>query len=270
MKISENKLSNIISESIKKVLKENYMSDEDIKAQYNGAKVTHLQVEPSRSGEGWTGTLEIIFPNADDIDFDSSVVDNFFVYDNAGNNIAFDNWYPDVVVAKLKEIIQKEIAKKKDTIKESAGDNEPADIVEEIKDLHNNLNNAILNLGVIEELFEDPEVKTKLQSISNSILTIGREVDQIHSQLMETETLESIFGMEDWANKGLDSLKPGQIVADEVIEELSNNVPPTTYSRGYFQNGEATQHNHSTGEALYLTFKKTKQGWEFVGIKPKL
>ena len=370
MKINENKLKNIVTEAIKKVVSENYMSDEDIKAQYNGAKVTHLQVEPSRSGEGWTGTLEIIFPNADDIDFDSSVVDNFIVYDNAGNNIGFENWYPDVVVAKLKEFIQKEIAKKKGTIKESTGDNsedkdqyakkfltwaligkgsridvpaklcgyyeasqeqnkkdaqwyldeilrlyadalncdetdlnvpailkaidewgyfnyqpmeepkqsikesagdsEPADVEEEIKDLHNNLNNAILNLGVIEELFEDSEIKAKLQSISDSILTIGREVDQIHSQLIATETPEGIFGMEDWANKGLKALKPGQMVADEVIEELSNGVPPTTYSRGYFQDGEVMRHDRSTGEALYLTFKKTKQGWEFVGIKPEL
>lgn len=366
MKINESKLKNIVTEAIKKVVNENYMSDEDIKAQYNGAKVTHLQVEPSRSGEGWTGTLEIIFPNADDIDFDSSVVDNFFVYDNAGNDIGFENWYPDVVVAKLKEFIQKEIIKKKGTIKESAGDNdqyareflnwafngkgsrmdvpakiwgyyeasqeqnendaqwyldeilrlyadalncdesdlnvpailkaidgwgyynyqpmeeskqsikestednEPADVEEEIKDLHNNLNNAILNLGVIEELFEDTEIKAKLQSISDSILTVGREVDQIHSQLIATETPEDIFGMEDWANKGLKALKPGQIVADEVIEELNNGVPPTTYSRGYFQDGEAMRHDRSTGEALYLTFKKSKQGWEFVGIKPKL
>ena len=197
MKINESKLKNIVTDAIKKVVNENYMSDEDIKAQYNGAKVTHLQVEPSRYGEGWTGTLEIIFPNADDIDFDSSVVDNFFVYDNVGNNIGFENWYPDVVVAKLKEFIQKEIAKKKDTIKESTEDNEPADIEEEIKDLYNNLNNAILNLGVIEELFEDPKIKTKLQSISDSILTVGREVDQIHSQLVATEAPEDIFGMED-------------------------------------------------------------------------
>lgn len=111
--VAEGKVSKIINE----VLNENfgeqrYMSDEDIANQYQDFKVTHFEINPSRYGNGWTGTIEIEFPNADEVDFDSSVVDNFIVYDHEGTRVGFDNWYPDEVANQLKEMIRKAINQK--------------------------------------------------------------------------------------------------------------------------------------------------------------
>ena len=83
-----------------------YMSDEEIASQYEDFKITNIEVEPDKYGEGYTGAIEISFPNADDITFDTSVVDNFYIYDNAVTRFGFENWYPEDVVEKLKELIK--------------------------------------------------------------------------------------------------------------------------------------------------------------------
>ena len=106
----------MVSREVMRALNENeyrYMSDDDIAAQYDDFKVTALSVEPNRYGEGWYGVIELEFPNADDIDFNSSLVENYFAYDKAGNKIAFDHWYPDAVCEILKDMIRQEIAKRK-------------------------------------------------------------------------------------------------------------------------------------------------------------
>lgn len=85
-----------------------YMSDADIAAQYNDFNVTHLSVEKSEFG-GYSGCIEVSFPNADEIDFDSSVCDNFIIYDDEAKRIAFDNWYPDGVYHKLCDMIRTKV-----------------------------------------------------------------------------------------------------------------------------------------------------------------
>ena len=85
-----------------------YMSDADIAAQYSDFEVTSLSVEKSEFG-GYSGCIEVLFPNADEIDFDSSVCDNFIIYDDEAKRIAFDNWYPDEVYYNLCYMIRTKV-----------------------------------------------------------------------------------------------------------------------------------------------------------------
>lgn len=119
IKLAESQLNKFIVETCKKVLNEDmaYMSDEDIANQYSDMKITYFEINPLRNSEGWEGTFELEFPNADDIDYDSTMVNDFFVYDSEGNRIAWDYWMPDEQTKYLNDIIRKEIAKR--SVKES-------------------------------------------------------------------------------------------------------------------------------------------------------
>ena len=110
----------MIAESVHRVLsEERYMSDEDIASQYKDMKIVDFVLEPAKHFDGWTGRFEVEYPMADGIDFDTSVVNNFIVYDLDGNRIAWDNWMPDVATNYLESIIRKEIAKRKNGMTES-------------------------------------------------------------------------------------------------------------------------------------------------------
>ena len=119
IKLTESQFNKFIVETCKKVLNEDmaYMNDEDIANQYSDMKITYFEINPLRNSEGWKGTFELEFPNADDIDYDSTMVNDFFVYDSEGNRIAWDNWMPDEQTKYLNDIIRKEIAKR--NVKES-------------------------------------------------------------------------------------------------------------------------------------------------------
>lgn len=115
--MDENKkrIRKIVAESLKKYLREeeeHYMSDEDIASQYNDMKITYFEMKPCRYSEGWTGTFELEFPNADEIDYDSTMINNFITYDKEGSSIGWDNWMPDTQTEQLENIIRKEIAKR--------------------------------------------------------------------------------------------------------------------------------------------------------------
>lgn len=114
IKLTESQFNKFIVETCKKVLNEDmaYMSDEDIANQYSDMKITYFEINPLRNSEGWEGTFELEFPNADDIDYDSTMVNDFFVYDSEGNRIAWDYWMPDEQTKYLNDIIRKEIAKR--------------------------------------------------------------------------------------------------------------------------------------------------------------
>ena len=113
--MNESQLRKIVKKSINKVLKENeeYMSDTDIAAQYDDFKITYFTIKPLKHSEGYEGVIEIEFPNANDIDFNSSLVENYFVYDKDGKRIAFENWYPDYINDKLINLIRNKINKLK-------------------------------------------------------------------------------------------------------------------------------------------------------------
>ena len=88
------------------------MSDEDIANQYSDMKITYFELKPLKHREGWEGVFELQFPNADDIDYDSSMVNDFIVYDKEGEKIAWDNWMPNDQTHKLEAIIRDEIKKR--------------------------------------------------------------------------------------------------------------------------------------------------------------
>ena len=119
IKLTEPQFNKFIVETCKKVLNEDmaYMSDEDIANQYSDMKITYFEINPLRNSEGWEGTFELEFPNADDIDYDSTMVNDFFAYDSEGSRIAWDYWMPDEQTNYLNDIIRKEIAKR--SVKES-------------------------------------------------------------------------------------------------------------------------------------------------------
>ena len=133
IKLTESQFNKFIVETCKKVLNEDmaYMSDEDIANQYSDMKITYFEINPLRNSEGWEGTFELEFPNADDIDYDSTMVNDFFVYDSEGNRIAWDYWMPDEQTRYLNDIIRKEIAKR--SVKESITKS----------DLHNLINESV-------------------------------------------------------------------------------------------------------------------------------
>ena len=113
-KINENDLHNMVSMAILEAINnydtdfmddDKYMSDEDIESQYDDFSVTYIEVKSSEYG-GYNGTIELTFPNADDVDFNSTVVDNFTIYNDEATKFGFDNWYPQEITDQLKNIIR--------------------------------------------------------------------------------------------------------------------------------------------------------------------
>lgn len=91
---------------------ERYMGDDDIAGQYGDMKILNFVLSPLKHSEGWEGSFELEFPNADGIDYDDYMINNFIVYDKAGERIAWDNWMPDEQTRQLENIIRQEITKK--------------------------------------------------------------------------------------------------------------------------------------------------------------
>jgi hypothetical protein len=79
---------------------------------------------------------------------------------------------------------------------------------------------------------------------------------------------ESIYTMENWNNDGTLKPKVNQLVDNEVIEELANSVPPTTYKSTCFQPGEAYSHSEEY-IPLYMTFVNKNGMWMYIGLCPK-
>ena len=75
-------------------------------------EIVNFKLNPLKHSEGWEGGFEIQFPNADGIDYDSSMINNFIVYDKEGEKIAWDNWMPQEQTNKLEAIIRDEIKKR--------------------------------------------------------------------------------------------------------------------------------------------------------------
>lgn len=113
IRLTEGDLHRIVKESVYKILKESqFMSDEDIANQYSDMKITYFEMNPLKYHNGWRGAFELEFPNADGIDYDETMVNDFMVYDRMGNQIAWEKWMPDEQRKRLEEIIRQEIAKR--------------------------------------------------------------------------------------------------------------------------------------------------------------
>ena len=91
---------------------ERWMSDDDITGQYGDMKILNFILLPLQRSEGWEGSFELEFPNADGVDYEDYMVNNFIVYDKTGERIAWDNWMPDEQTQQLENIIRQEIMKK--------------------------------------------------------------------------------------------------------------------------------------------------------------
>ena len=113
IRLTENDLHRIVKESVNRVLRESqFMNDENIASQYKNMRITYFDIKPLINSDGWKGTFELEFPNADDVDFDGTMVNDFIVYDMVGNQIAWDNWMPDEQTKRLEKIIRQEIVKR--------------------------------------------------------------------------------------------------------------------------------------------------------------
>lgn len=78
----------------------------------------------------------------------------------------------------------------------------------------------------------------------------------------------NIYTKENWAQDGTLKVKVGQYIADDVVEELRDSVPPTTYKASCFQPGEAYTHSADYVE-LYMTFVIDNGMWKYIGLCPK-
>ena len=167
-----------------------YMSDEDIASQYEDFEITHLEAEPARYGEGFTGTIEITFPNADDVDYNSTTVDNFFVYDDNLTKFGFENWYPEDVVEKLKMEIRDYI--NKNLKKTTALESKIRQIVQEtVCEIGQRYNGEYDRTGLA---VNDDEYVESLDYIIDSIINGNhRQAQEMISQLSPKEIKELIL-----------------------------------------------------------------------------
>ena len=154
IKLTKSEFNNLISETCRKILKEDmaYMSDEDIANQYSDMKITYFEINPLRNSEGWKGTF-------DDIDYDSAMVNDFFVYDSEGNRIAWDYWMPDEQTNYLNDIIRKEIAKR--SVKESVDRKSTKSELE--SDLHNIVKESVNR--ILNEIGDTPRGNFALNAV---------------------------------------------------------------------------------------------------------
>lgn len=120
IKITEKDIKEMIKEGVKRVLAEGYMSDEEIAQQYSDFKVDGSQIEgPTlvtdkyNGNKYWRGKLVLVFPNANEEDYDSTMVENWMSYDIDGDKIVFENWYPKDVHESLLKFIRATIMCKK-------------------------------------------------------------------------------------------------------------------------------------------------------------
>ena len=80
------------------------------------------------------------------------------------------------------------------------------------------------------------------------------------------------YTREDWHNDGVLNVQIGQIVDDDIIEQLADCVPPRYYSRGLFQPGEPASHEVWEEDprfviALYDTYERAEEGWRYLGMQ---
>jgi hypothetical protein len=183
MKINESQLRKIIQESVKNVLKENtndlpYLSDDDIHKQYEGFKITEFSIKPRYIfGEyRWDISFGIIFPNAEHSDFDESLWENVCVYDEKGEKMAFENWYPDDITKQLIDFVRSEIQKhwpemetlKKDQLNK---EEETARSIRELMRKYNVDKNPNLNESQLRKIIRESinEIRRKKQPKTGKI-----------------------------------------------------------------------------------------------------
>lgn len=75
-----------------------------------------------------------------------------------------------------------------------------------------------------------------------------------------------VYTMEQWRKDGSLKLQVGQLIDENVFFEMRDCMLPHFFKLGIFQPGEAYDHDAENGQPLYMTFKKTSNGWQYMGI----
>lgn len=74
-----------------------------------------------------------------------------------------------------------------------------------------------------------------------------------------------IYTMKDWEKDGAFSAAVGQVVSNDVFNEMLNCVPPAYYGGGLMQVGEPISTDKETYKSLFSTFEKRGGVWVYVG-----
>lgn len=150
------------------LLKEAYLSDEDIESQYEDFKCTHLKIEKGHpSVENWYNfTLELEFPEADHPDFSDYVIENGY-YNKDDDVWGFDNWYPSETLESLKALVLKEIDNMEARgLTEIETDMQP----EQLELKYENLNNSIAEdlLNEVSDELKQRVIDKRKENVKNA------------------------------------------------------------------------------------------------------
>lgn len=80
-----------------------------------------------------------------------------------------------------------------------------------------------------------------------------------------------IYTYKQWFEDRTLKVQEGQLIDEEVFDDLLCCMPPTTYKMGFFQPGEPYGHDWNTGQALYRTFELQECGlYKYIGLRPAI
>ena len=191
------------------ITNQKYLSDEDINKQYEGFEISDFTIKPRRrwyyqSGVDnpdteytWDISFNIIFPNAEHEDFDESLWENAFVYDEHGKRIGFDNWYPEDVAEKLIQMVRDEINKHWSELEKLKSDE------------NHNMKSGIkesINYDQLNESFTNQELKDAIKAHGG--LTVKHFYDDARTSLADFDLKNAKF---------VGYLKP------ETVDDIYNN-----------------------------------------------
>ena len=78
-----------------------------------------------------------------------------------------------------------------------------------------------------------------------------------------------IYTYEQWGEDRTLSVKVGQLIDNEVFDDLLCSLPPQTWKDDVFQPGEPSAIDWDTGNNLYRSFEKQECGlYKYVGLRP--
>lgn len=91
------------------------------------------------------------------------------------------------------------------------------------------------------------------------------------AELCDCMNKQEPMTFKDWEQMGdfVKAANPGDLVADEIVDEMRDSIPPASMKNGYLQAGEPYSHewDAQSGQwrATYITFRKAEQWWQYCG-----
>lgn len=114
---------------------------------------------------------------------------------------------------------------------------------------------------------DEADVYNKLGKMPLRQAVSDERIQDIVSESIRS-VLSEIYTMEDWQRDGKLKIHLGQIVADDVVEQLNNGCPPMPDKNGILYAGWPCDYDYNTRSYLFTTFKRVKSGWKYIGNKP--